>query len=240
MTTKRMNWTPIQRPTEIAETRLIAAILTGEFGINASLPAERDLAAQLGVTRPTLREALQRLARDGWIDIQHGRSTRVRNYWEEGNLGVLEGLARHPEYAPEDFVSNLLQVRQLLAPTYAHLAVAHNAAAVCALLQTYIAVADTPQALAQVDWQLHRHLTILSDNPIFTLILNGFGELYQQMAVAYFSLAASRERSRAFYNELLAAAQAEDAAAAERCMAAAVSQSLQLWQRAMQAGAHTS
>ena len=55
---------------------------------------ERELAGQLGVTRPTLREALQRMARDGWIKIQHGRSTRVRNFWREGNLGVLSGIAR--------------------------------------------------------------------------------------------------------------------------------------------------
>ena len=45
-----MNWQPIQRPTEVAESRLIAAILTGEFQMNSSLPSERDLAAQLGVT----------------------------------------------------------------------------------------------------------------------------------------------------------------------------------------------
>ena len=232
-----MNWQPIQRPTEVAESRLIAAILTGEFQMNSSLPSERDLAAQLGITRPTSREALQRLARDGWIDIQHGRSTRVRNYWEEGNLGVLEGLARHPEHAPADFVPNLLQVRQLLAPTYARLAVARRAAAVCALLADYANLTDTPDYLAKADWELHRRLTILSGNPIFTLILNGFGELYQQMAVVYFSLPASRESSRAYYARLLTAAQAGDAAAAEQYTTAAVTESLQLWRRAMYSAA---
>ena len=99
---------------EAAESRLITAILDGHFPIGDKLPAERDLAAQLGVTRPTLREALQRMARDGWIDIHHGRSTRVRNFWLEGNLGVLGAIARHPHHAPADFVPNLLMVRQLI------------------------------------------------------------------------------------------------------------------------------
>ena len=62
-----MNWQPIQKPAEIAESRLLEAILSGSFPINSNLLWERDLAKQLGVTRPTLREVLQRLARDGLL-----------------------------------------------------------------------------------------------------------------------------------------------------------------------------
>jgi len=76
-----MDWQPVQKPAEMAESRLLEAILSGHFPINSNLPGERELAAQIGVTRPTLREALQRLARDGWLDIQHGKPTRVRDYW---------------------------------------------------------------------------------------------------------------------------------------------------------------
>ena len=70
---------------------IIALIASGAYSQGQRLPAERELATQLGVTRPTLREVLQRLARDGWIEIRHGRSTRVRNYWQEGKLGVKAG-----------------------------------------------------------------------------------------------------------------------------------------------------
>ena len=70
-----MDWELPLRPAELAENRLIDAIVDGDFPINATLPPERELAQQLGVTRPTLREALQRLARDGWIEIHHGRRT---------------------------------------------------------------------------------------------------------------------------------------------------------------------
>ena len=74
-----MDWQPIQKPAEVAESRLLESILSGSFPINRTLPGERELAKQLGVTRPTLREALQRLARDGWLDIQQGKPTRVRD-----------------------------------------------------------------------------------------------------------------------------------------------------------------
>src|SRR3972149_913382 len=95
-----MAWDPPLRPAELAETRIIAAILDGQFPINSTLPPERDLSTQLGVTRPTLREALQRLARDGWLEIRHGRPTRVRDYWHEGSLGVLGAIARSPGPLP--------------------------------------------------------------------------------------------------------------------------------------------
>src|SRR5512143_3317361 len=102
-------WNPIRKPAEIAEWRLLEAILSGRFAVHSSLPGERDLAAQIGVTRPTLREALQRLARDGWLDIQQGKPTRIRDYWQEGNLGVLSILAQMPAQQTPDFVADLLE-----------------------------------------------------------------------------------------------------------------------------------
>ncbi|HNT54628.1 MAG TPA: GntR family transcriptional regulator, partial [Anaerolineaceae bacterium] len=113
-----MSWEPQLPPAELAESRLITAILDGTYPVNSNLPAERELAGLLGVTRPTLREVLQRLACDGWVAIQHGRSTRVRDYCCEGNIAVLGAMARHQAQMPPDFVPNLLQVRTLLAPAY--------------------------------------------------------------------------------------------------------------------------
>jgi GntR family negative regulator for fad regulon and positive regulator of fabA len=219
----------VPKPAETAETRLIAAILDGYFAIGASLPPERQLATRLGVTRGTLRETLQRLARDGWIEIRHGRPTRVRNFWQDGKLGVLGALARHPEHAPPDFVRHLLAIRELLAPAYARLATANDPAEVAALLRRCLEAADEPAALAAADWQLHRQMAILSGNPAFALILNGFDELYQTMATLYFEPAATRERSRAFYQALLAAASAGDGAVAERVTQQAMAESVRLW-----------
>jgi len=72
-----MQWDTPMKPAELAENRLVEAILEGTFPINSSLPAERELAEMLGVTRPTLREVLQRLSRDGWLEsimVSHSRA----------------------------------------------------------------------------------------------------------------------------------------------------------------------
>jgi GntR family negative regulator for fad regulon and positive regulator of fabA len=213
----------------LIESRLINAILDDQFPINSNLPPERELATQLGVTRPTLREALQRLARDGWIEIRHGKPTRVRDYWHEGNLAVLGTIARHQDHVPSEFVPNLLQVRQLLAPAYARLAVKRAARKVALFLEDYQTLTDTPDTFAQADWELHHYLTVESGNPVFTLILNGFKDLYPHMGSLYFTPPKARARSRRFYADLLAAAQARDPDEAKRITTEVMQDSLDLW-----------
>ena len=224
-----MNWELPPRPAERVENRLINAIVDGDFPINSNLPPERELAQRLGVTRPTLREALQRLARDGWIEIHHGKSTRVRDYWHEGNLAVLGTIARFQDHIPPDFVPNLLQVRELLAPAYARLAVKRAAKNLARFLENYQNLVDTPDVFAKADWDVHQYLTIESGNPIFTLILNGFKELYPPMGAVYFTPSKARARSRRFYADLYAAAQARDAARAEAITRDVMRDSIVLW-----------
>jgi DNA-binding transcriptional MocR family regulator len=58
---------------QLAE-RLVTAIALGEFVPGQRLPAERELSGMLGVSRTVVREALHRLADDGYLEIQRGRN----------------------------------------------------------------------------------------------------------------------------------------------------------------------
>lgn len=71
-----------QSPAGFAEEFLIESIWNNRFPPVSILHAERKLSDLIGVTRTTLREVLQRLARDGWLKIQHGKPTQVNNVWE--------------------------------------------------------------------------------------------------------------------------------------------------------------
>ena len=61
---------------QIAE-QLRALMEAGEFAIGQRLPAERDLAAQLGVSRPSVREALIALEVEGWVEVRGGSGVYV-------------------------------------------------------------------------------------------------------------------------------------------------------------------
>lgn len=220
---------PQRRPAAHAEGELVSLILSRAFPPDSTLPAERELALQLGVTRPTLREALQRLDRDGWIEVRHGKSTRVRDIWREGGLNVLAAVVRNGGPLPEHFVSNLLSVRLAMAPAYARAAVDANAPQVAAALRGEHRPAQTAEAFAEFDWNLHLLLTTASQNPVFTLILNGFGDFYRMMAALYFETPAARRASAAFYDALEQAARKRQPDKAEKVAREAMQQSLDHW-----------
>lgn len=61
---------------QIAE-QLRSLMTAGEFKPGSRLPAERDLAKQLGVSRPSVREALIALEVEGWVEVRTGSGVYV-------------------------------------------------------------------------------------------------------------------------------------------------------------------
>lgn len=217
-----------RRPGAHAESQLLSALLAGRWAPGDALPPERDLAATLGVTRPTLREVLKKLDRDGFVTVRHGLPTRVNDVWTEGGLNVLTGLAAHGEI-PKGFVKQLLEVREVLAPAYGREAVRHAPARVAAFLARSEALGSDATEWTAFDGEVHHLLAISSGNPVYTLILNGFRDLFARMAPLYFGRPQARKASREFYLALHAAALAGDDADAERVIRDAMTRSIELW-----------
>ncbi len=227
-----IEWQAPPRPGAYAEEALITAILQGVYPPGSALPGERELAVRLGVTRPTLRETLQRLDRDGWVTIHHGKATRVRDYWVEGGLNVLSAMVRYSSRSlPADFVPSLLGLRLLLAPTYTREAVERAPVKLAAALQKAENLANTPEAFATFDWNLQHILTLASGNHIYTLLLNGFAGFYEKMALLYFAAAETRSASRAYYRLLLAAVRKKNPVLAESLTRRVMQRSIALWKK---------
>lgn len=83
------------RPLYVQATDALRSLLQGgEYAVGARLPSEPELAQKLGISRPTLREALQTLEEEGAIVRRHGVGTFVaepRPVLDAG-LEVLESL----------------------------------------------------------------------------------------------------------------------------------------------------
>jgi DNA-binding FadR family transcriptional regulator len=58
--------------------QITALIEKGEYTAGARLPPERDLARQLGVSRPSVREALIALEVEGYVEVRVGSGVYVR------------------------------------------------------------------------------------------------------------------------------------------------------------------
>ncbi|RZL54591.1 MAG: FadR family transcriptional regulator [Variovorax sp.] len=70
--------------------RLRTLIGSGEFAVGARLPAERDLAREFGVSRPSVREALIALEVEGWVEVRTGSGVYVQDR-SERQAGRLPG-----------------------------------------------------------------------------------------------------------------------------------------------------
>ena len=98
------------RPVDAVTERLRADLLAGRF--RAHLPAERQLAEALGVSRLTLRAALARLEAEGLVRARQGEGVRVLDWLEHGNVSLLAhlDLAARPELA-----RSFLELRRAVA-----------------------------------------------------------------------------------------------------------------------------
>lgn len=105
-------------PAGFAEKYIIESIWNGRFPPGSILPAERELSELIGVTRTTLREVLQRLARDGWLTIQHGKPTKVNQFMETSGLHILDTLMTLDVDNATNIVEDLLAARTNISPIF--------------------------------------------------------------------------------------------------------------------------
>lgn len=228
MTMNKMNL-PL-RPTQYVEHFLVTSILNGTYPAGSSLPNERSLSEQLGVTRPTLRETLQRLANEGWVKIQHGKPTMVNHYWQEGGLSLLGTLAKYAKYLPNGFITQLLEVRLTLLPSVARRAAQHHPDAILDHLNCANELPDKAEPYATYDWNLQILMARHSKNPIFPLILNDFAPIFSTMAMRYFSQQKARKTSRKYYQHLSRAIRS-GGAAVEKTVKDAMEESISIWRK---------
>lgn len=191
-----------QSPAALAEEYIVKSIWNNHFPAGSDLPAERDLADIIGVTRTTLREVLQRLARDGWLSIQHGKPTRVNNVWETAGPNIISTLIKLDKSTIPMIITNVVSLRTRMGEYYIPEAIRIDSQASLALFSSLDELEDSAQAYAAFDYNLYRSFTFIANKPVYGLILNSFKDLYHQVAILVFKDAQYRKATLAFYREL--------------------------------------
>ena len=220
---------------QIAE-QLRAGMLSGEYAVGKRLPAERELAVQLGVSRPSVREALIALEVEGWVEVRTGSGIYV--------LARSEGSKDTPVAAAEWGPLELIRARRVVegetAALAATLALPEHLAAMDQALQTMREEAALGKPPLEGDRAFHSTIVQACGNAVLIETVHSYwdarrGHLFTRLG-GHFETPRSWRTALKEHQAILAAIRAQDPAAARTAMHAHMDKSHQRlnasWQRA--------
>ncbi len=190
------------KPAQFAEQQLINAIVDEKWKAGDALPPERELAQILGITRPTLREALQRLARDGWITIVHGKPSIVNDYKNNGGLGILKSLINVSKKVPDTLIYDWLEFRIIIFPALAEKAIINSKEKILSALDKLPGLNTPAYEFALFDWNLQMLIIRLSKNSVAKMLYNDLSGIYSSESSKYFENNDTKNASLFYYKEL--------------------------------------
>jgi GntR family transcriptional regulator, transcriptional repressor for pyruvate dehydrogenase complex len=111
-----------RRTFEEAVEQIVDKVKSGDLHVGDRLPSERDLAAQMRISRPTLREAVKVLVEAGVLEVRRGQSGGI---FVASEVVPRELLHSRQEIRFSE-VAGVLEARRLLEPRVAQLAAVHG------------------------------------------------------------------------------------------------------------------
>ena len=157
--------------TDEAIEKIKAMIVSGTLRAGDRLPKEADLAAELGLSRSSLREAVKALSLVNILDVRQGDGTYVTSL--EPTL-LLEALSFIVDFHRDATVLELLQVRRILEP--AATAMATERATddeIDDLRKLLDSLGPEPavEDLVANDLEFHRRIAVSSGNSVLSSLL---------------------------------------------------------------------
>jgi DNA-binding FadR family transcriptional regulator len=159
--------------TDEAIERIKAMIVSGALRPGDRLPKESLLAAELGLSRNSLREAVRALSLIRILDVRQGDGTYVTSL--DPQL-LLEAMSFVVDFHRDDTVLEFLAVRRILEPAATALACARLTDAELDVLDGQLAAlgpAPSVDELVAADLEFHRTVVRASGNSVLCSLLDG-------------------------------------------------------------------
>lgn len=182
---RRATRPPLERPTPLRERvyeAIAEMIVTRELKPGEHL-VESELASDLGVSRQPVREALQHLRTEGWVDLRPGHGAFV--------------------HVPTDEEADqLLAVRAILESESARLAAKHATAEHLAELRALLrageeaVAADDQEGMVTANAALHAHVVAISGNLVLADLIASVAR-----RVRWYYLPIARSRGKDAWDE---------------------------------------
>lgn len=210
-------------PVSQAVARKIQSLIQrGEFPAGERLPSQRTLAEQLGVSRPSLREALMTLETLGLIHTYPGRGTFVVDHASEPGLPDSSTWRYSERFAMQDVFEIRMLLEGQLARHAAQMATSDDIAVLLTATDAMEAAWTREDLIANVEEDLlfHRHIASKSRN---VLLLQQYEQVSafltetQRQPIPFTAVNRMAE-SIAEHRSIIQAIQVRDADAAEVAM----------------------
>lgn len=199
--------------------QITARVLEGDLTAGATLPSERRLAEAFGVSRPAVREALQKLTQAGLVEVRQGDATSVRDFRQHAGPELLAQLLVRGGRPDWTVARSVLEARSMIGTQVARLAAerasAESAAALREVVDT-LASADDPVALQIEALAFWECVVDAADSIAFRLIFNSLRNAYEPTMTAMAAVLVAEVGRTDLYYRLADAIAANDQDAAHQ------------------------
>jgi GntR family transcriptional repressor for pyruvate dehydrogenase complex len=202
------------------ERELERLILESRLGPGDRLPSERELAAQFGVSRTVVREAVRALAAKQLVDVNVGRGTVVRAPSAESAAESMKLLLMMQ--AGDAGVDKVSEVRHIIENEIASLAAARRTDEdirdLEAILDEMRLHVDAPEVYIKSDVEFHAALARATQNELFVIVLDSLVEIMIEVRLLTLRVPGIASLALQYHERILAAIKAADPEAARSVM----------------------
>lgn len=211
----------VPKPQAVLAKDLRERILSGDIPEGHSLPSERELVEQTGISRGAVRQALRTLSAEGLVQTTHGRSGGSTVTLPNQNSVAL-AISRLVQ-TRRISLSNLQETRELVEPFLARLAAARRTdehlAELKKLQQQLVDNTDNFHAFALTNVAWHQTVARASGNEWLATLLSSISYgLEITIAVEEYNTVETRSQVVRIHGRINAAIEAGDPERAERSM----------------------
>jgi GntR family transcriptional repressor for pyruvate dehydrogenase complex len=197
--------------------QIVGEVLSGDIAAGDTLPSERRLAEVLGVSRPSIREALQRLSHAGLVDVRQGDVTTVRDFRRSAGLSLLPQLLLAGGQLDLGVARSLLETRLHIGPFAAGLAAERSGPALHDALRGCLdglVTQDDAVGRQRVALDFWDHIVDGADSIAIRLMYNNLRAAYEPVVEALAGVLDSEASRTGVYAAAAEAIAAGDAVAA--------------------------
>lgn len=208
---------PVRKSTVVDDIigQIKGLIRRNHLGPERRLPSERDLALQLGVSRPSVREALRTLERMGVVDTRHGSGSQIAGSGSNVLRAPFEFLLALDQPTIED----LHETRTLLEVHLAGQAARRRTGADLATLEAALGEMRARPGTTGPDHRFHLAVAQAAHNPVLERIMASLGRSIQEMMDRAWTGVGDLKSSYAVHEEVFQAVRRRNARGAARAMA---------------------